>query len=152
VGNAVAEKNTFAAFLNAAPDFANEAVQNWCQPKQDPPDVLCATGSGRQVGLELTGWIDEGQIADAKSTESIEQSIRRAIQPEPPNNTEHIHFVWLMALPKARISLSMPAHSGRSCCNWSIKSTADGVPRKLGIHRRDAGGRTLAVTRQLENI
>jgi hypothetical protein len=35
--------------------------------------------------------------------ESIEQSIRRAIRPEPPNNTEHIHLVWLMALPKARI-------------------------------------------------
>lgn len=25
------------------------------------------------------------------------------IRPEPPNNTEHIHFAWLLTLPKARI-------------------------------------------------
>lgn len=103
MGNPVAEKTTFAAFLAAAPDFAGEAVQNWCQPVQDPPDVLCTTVSGRQVGLELTGWLDEDQIADAKNTESIEDSFRKAIQPDPPNNTEHIHFAWLLTVPKARI-------------------------------------------------
>jgi hypothetical protein len=104
MGNPLAEKETFAAFLAAAPDFAGEAVRDWHQPKQDPPDVLCSTVSGRQVGLELTGWIDEEQIADAKSIESMENSIRKAIQPEPPNNTEHIHFAWLLTLPKARVN------------------------------------------------
>ena len=109
MGNPVAEKNTFAAFLAAVPEFAGEAVQNWCQPKEDPPDVLCTTTSGHQVGLELTGWLDDGQIADAKSTESIEDTIRKAIRPEPPNNTEHIHLAWLLTLPKARVK---PADAG----------------------------------------
>jgi hypothetical protein len=103
VGNPVAEKNTFTAFLAAAPDFAGEAVQNWCQPKEDPPDVACTTVSGHQVGLELTEWLDQGQMADAKSTETMEDSIRKAIRPEPPNNTEHIHLAWLLTLPKARV-------------------------------------------------
>lgn len=109
MGNPVAEKTIFAAFLAAAPDFAGEAVQNWCQPAQDPPDMLCTTVSGRQVGLELTGSLDEDQIADAKNTESIENSFQKAIQPEPPNNTEHIHFAWLLTVPKARIK---PADAG----------------------------------------
>jgi len=103
VGNPLAEKNMFTAFLAAAPDFAGEGVQNWCQPKQDPPDVMCTTVSDRQVGLELTEWLDQGQIADAKGTETIEDSIRKAIRPEPPNNTEHIHLAWLLTLPKARV-------------------------------------------------
>jgi hypothetical protein len=54
VGNLVAEKNTFAAFLNEAPAFAGDKVANWSQPKQDPPDILCTTEAGRQIGLELT--------------------------------------------------------------------------------------------------
>lgn len=109
MGNGVAEKSIFAAFLDAAPDFAGESVQDWSQPKQDPPDVLCATVAGRHVGLELTGWIDEGQIADTRSAESIESSVRKAIEPEPPNNTEHIQSVWLLRLPRARVK---PADAG----------------------------------------
>lgn len=103
VGNAVAEKKTFAAFLDAAPGFAGEAVADWTQPKRDPPDVLCTTATGRQVGLELTEWLDEGQITEAKGMESIQESILKAINPEPPNNTEHIHLAWLRTRPKARV-------------------------------------------------
>jgi hypothetical protein len=42
--------------------------------------------------------------------ETIEDSIRKAIRPEPPNNTEHIHLAWLLTLPKARIK---PADAGK---------------------------------------
>ena len=103
MGDPVAEKAVFAAFLAAAPEFAGEPVATWLQPKQDPPDVLCTTAGGRQVGLELTQWLDEGQITAAKREESIEDSIRRAIQPDPPNDTEHIHFAQLLTLPNARM-------------------------------------------------
>lgn len=103
MGNPVAEKKTFTSFLAAAPNFAGDIVQNWVQPEEDPPDVLCITAAGRQVGLELTEWLDQGQIAEAKVTEKIQDSIRKAIQPEPPNDTEHIHLAWLHTLPKARV-------------------------------------------------
>ncbi len=92
MGNQRAEKETFAAFLAAAPEFSGEVMRDWYQPKQDPPDVQCTTISGRNIGLELTGWIDEEQTANAKGMELIENSISKAIDPEPPNNTEHIHF------------------------------------------------------------
>jgi hypothetical protein len=103
MGDPNAEKAVFAAFLTAAPEFAGEPVATWSQPKQDPPDVLCTTSTGRQVGLELTQWLDEEQIAEAKREESVEDSIRKAIQPEPPNDTEHIYFAWLLTLPNARM-------------------------------------------------
>jgi hypothetical protein len=103
MGNPTAEKNTFAAFLAAAPAFAGDEIANWSQPKDDPPDVLCTTKAGLYVGLELTEWLDNGQIASAKADEAIENSIRQAIRPEPPNNTDHIHMAWLLTLPKARV-------------------------------------------------
>jgi hypothetical protein len=77
VGNPVAENTIFAAFLAAAPDFAGDPVQSWCQPKQDPPDVLCMTAAGRQAGLELTEWLDQGQITEAKGMETIRR-LRKA--------------------------------------------------------------------------
>jgi hypothetical protein len=77
-------------------------VQKWHSPEQDPPDVLCTTAAGRQVGLELTGWLDQGQIAEAKKAETITDSIQKLIGPEP-NSTKHIHFARLETLPKARV-------------------------------------------------
>lgn len=109
MGNPIAEKNTFTAFLNAAPEFAGDAIAGWSQPKQDPPDVLCTTVAGCHVGLELTEWLDQGQITRAKGMEAIETSILKALGPEPPNNTEHIHVAWLLTLPKARVK---PADAG----------------------------------------
>jgi len=137
VGNPAAEKNTFAAFLNAAPAFAGDKITNWSQPKQDPPDVLCTTEAGLQVGLELTGWLDNGQITDAKAIEAIEQSIRKALRPEPPNHTEHIHYAWLRTLPRARIK---PTDEG-----------AGGTGKRNGSGRSAAAGRTSAVTRRWRN-
>ncbi|MEX2260637.1 MAG: hypothetical protein WD696_01730 [Bryobacteraceae bacterium] len=103
VGNPVAEKNTFTAFLKVAPDFARDPIENWSQPTQDPPDVLCTTKAGRQVGLELTEWLDQEQISQGKGMESIQKSVLEAIRPEPPNNTENISFAWLHTLAKARV-------------------------------------------------
>lgn len=56
---------------------------------------------GRKIGVELTSWLEESQIGRAKTQESLEKSIRDAIRPEPPNQTEHIRFLWLF--PKRRM-------------------------------------------------
>ena len=104
-----AEKSIFTEFLNAAPNFAGENIASWGQPKEDPPDVFCTTTAGRTIGIELTEWLDQGQMSEAKGLESIERSILTAIQPDPPNNTEHIHFASLLTLPRARVR---PADAG----------------------------------------
>jgi hypothetical protein len=103
MGNPAVEKNVFTAFLDASPSFAGEFVATWSQPKADPPDILCATSTARKIGLELTGWLDEDQMSRAKGVEAIHDSILKAIRPEPPNTTEHIHFAWLLSLPRARV-------------------------------------------------
>ena len=102
-GKYALEKWAFTAFLNAKPEFAGEAIINWDQPVSDPPDVLCKTQTGRKIGVELTEWLDQAQIAQAMGLEHIQRSILEAISPQPPNNTEHIHLARLFLRPKMRV-------------------------------------------------
>src|SRR5579864_3104231 len=81
--------------------FAGAAVTDWRQPAQDPPDVEADLADGRRVAVELTSWLDESQIGREKKVEMMEASFRDAIQPEPPNETDHIFLVWLA--PKRRM-------------------------------------------------
>lgn len=101
MGNPAEEKGVFAGFLCAAPLFADGALTGWCQPKNDPPDIECDLADGRKIGIELTSWLEESRIGRAKIQEAIEKSMRDAIKPERPNQTEHIHFVWMS--PKRRV-------------------------------------------------
>jgi hypothetical protein len=101
MGNPEEEKRAFEGFLNGAPLFADAGVTNWSQPKNDPPDIECDLVDGRKIGIELTSWLEESQIGQAKIQESLETSIRDAIKPEPLNQTEHIHLLWMS--PKRRM-------------------------------------------------
>ena len=101
MGNPADEKRVFEGFLDAAPLFAGAEVTKWSQPKNDPPDIECDLVDGRKIGLELTSWLDESQIEQAKSLESLEKSIRDAIKPEPPNHTQHIYSLWMF--PRRRM-------------------------------------------------
>jgi hypothetical protein len=101
MGNRAGEHRVFAGFLAEAPLFAGSSVVDWRQPLKDPPDIECDLADGRKIGVELTSWLDESQIGSEKWVESVETSLRDAIQPEPPNQTEHIRFVWLA--PKRRM-------------------------------------------------
>ena len=93
MGNPAEEKRVFEGFLAAAPLFAGVGVTKWCSSKNDWPDIECYLVDGRRIGLELTSWLEESQIRRAKIQESLEKSIRDAIRPEPPNQTEHIHLL-----------------------------------------------------------
>lgn len=102
MGNRAEEKAVFEGFLNAGPMFAGFEVKKWSQPKNDPPDIETELADGRKVGIELTSWLDESQIGREKKVEFVELSLRDAIQPEPPNQTEHIFLVWMA--PKCRMA------------------------------------------------
>lgn len=54
------------------------------------------------IGLELTTWIDEGQISRAKREESIEASLRSALQSVPANDTANIRLVWMFPIRRVR--------------------------------------------------
>jgi len=104
MGSRAEEKAVFEGFLNAAAMFAGSEVKKWFQPVNDPPDVEVETADGRKVDIELTSWLDESQIGREKRVEFVEQSFRDAIQPEPPNQTEHLFLVWMA--PKRRMALA----------------------------------------------
>lgn len=104
MGSRREEKAVFEGFLNADPMFAGVEVKKWSQPKNDPPDIETEMADGRKVGIELTSWLDESQIGREKKVEFVELSFRDAIQPEPPNQTEHILLLWMA--PKRRMALT----------------------------------------------
>lgn len=100
MGNPVEEGRIFGAFLKDCPLFAGIPVTKWAQLQKDPPDIECYLQDGRAIGVELTNWVNEQQVADAKRQESIEEPFRRALN-EVPNETQHFQLVWMNV--KARL-------------------------------------------------
>jgi hypothetical protein len=102
MGNPAEEKRIFSAFLNDCPLFAGSPVRNWTQPLRDPPDIKCDLEDGRTIGVELTNWLDEQQIANARHHESKEDPFRRALF-EVPNKTQHFRLVWMNVKGRLRM-------------------------------------------------
>jgi len=100
------EKAIFEAFRRVCPDFAGEPVQGIpIQPpdETDFPDVICATVSGKRIGVELGQWLNEQELKTAKSIERFQKSILDAIGPQGDNDTDNIYVVWPKAKAKVRI-------------------------------------------------
>lgn len=97
------ERAIFEAFLRVLPEFAGETVQEWRQPCDEFPDVICTSSSGKRIGVELGEWLNEEEIRTAKSMERIQDSILEAIGKQGDNRTENIYFVWLEPKAKARV-------------------------------------------------
>jgi hypothetical protein len=111
MGKPAEERAVFQGFLNAAPMFAGAAVSSWSSSNQQPADIECDLVGGRRVGVQLTTWLDEQQMSEAKRDECIEMSLRPALVPPPPNNTEHFFSIFVYA--KARLR-SADAHGFRT--------------------------------------
>jgi len=99
------EKSIFEAFLRTAPQFAGEGIVEWEQPADENefPDVICKSGSGRRIGVELGEWLNEAQMGAAKGMGRLQDSIRAAIGEQGSNTTDNIYSVCLDPKAKARI-------------------------------------------------
>jgi len=106
------EKPIFESFLRVCPDFASEPIKDWdvvnewyakralaspAKPYDERPDIIALTTSGKKIGVELKSWVNREQIAAARKQERIQENILKAIGEQPPNETQHIGFVWLSA-------------------------------------------------------
>jgi len=91
------ENAIFKAFLQETPGFAGERLEKWEQPNDENefPDVKCITITGQKIGVELSKWLNEAQIADAKKIERIHGSIRSAVGSQGDNMTKHIYYLLL---------------------------------------------------------
>jgi hypothetical protein len=100
------------SFLKVCPDFAGEPITEWDvvdkwyanrglapppKPFDKRPDIIVRTASGKKVGIELKAWVNQEQIAEARQRERIQDDILEAIGKQPPNQTQHIGYVWLSA-------------------------------------------------------
>ena len=101
MGNPAEEKQIFTAFMSDCPLFAGSPVTNWTQPQREPLDVECDLQDGRAVGLQLTNWLNQRQIASAREQESMEEPFRRALH-GIPNETLHFHLVWMNVKERLR--------------------------------------------------
>lgn len=104
------EGNIFAAFLKFCPLFTGEAIRDWIQPQSDPPDILCTTLSGKKVGVELRGWLQEDEMAYGISYERREHSVMEALGDQGDNPCKNVHWVWLHPKESARIRQKDRAH------------------------------------------
>lgn len=77
MGSREQEKAIFDVFLRKEPKFAGEEIDNWTQPADEKefPDVICTSTSGHRIGVELTEWLNEGEIQAAIGLESRKLSI-----------------------------------------------------------------------------
>ncbi len=83
-----AEAANFEAFRQAHPNFAGRPLAG-IQRGGDPPDVLCLDASGNRIGVELSQWVNQRQMAASKRRFKVEDSYRLAIRSpevEPPAN------------------------------------------------------------------
>jgi hypothetical protein len=95
------EKSIFEAFLLANPQFAGDRICSWkLAAPNDPPDVICATESGKTVGIEIAQWAHQREMAAGKAREAVEQTIRDAIGSQPPNTSENFELVVFFAREK----------------------------------------------------
>ena len=81
--------STFPTFLNGTTFVAAST---------DPPDFIGESGGGRRVGLELTSWLNCGQVKSARGRERMRRDLLRIIEwerhPRPRN------FSYAVIMPR----------------------------------------------------
>jgi hypothetical protein len=104
------EKSIFEVFLLANPQFAGERICSWkLTAPNDPPDVICATESGKTVGVEIAQWAHQREMAAGKVREAVEQNISDAIGCQPPNGSDNFELV--VFFPREKVHLPAADHA-----------------------------------------
>jgi hypothetical protein len=93
------ERELWRGFLAAEPGFAGESIGS-AVDGPDPPDVLCASLSGKKIGVELASWSPREHLSWRNARKSFEESYLRIIETASHQRPERIGWVWLH--PKGR--------------------------------------------------
>jgi len=83
------ESTAWTEFIAANPRFAGEEIAHWSDGP-DPPDVLCVGASGKVIGVELTKWVEHGQVTTGRGRELLENSYLKLIGSNNEPRPEHI--------------------------------------------------------------
>lgn len=93
------ERELWKGFLAAEPGFAGESIGS-AVDGPDPPDVLCASLSGKKIGVELASWSPREHVSWRTARKSFEESYLQIIDSANHQRPERIGWVWLH--PKGR--------------------------------------------------
>lgn len=96
------EQKVFDAFVALRPNFAGRPVQ--CARGANPPDFTCVDSGGAQIGVELSEWLHETQIARERPRYQLEREYRQAIDSRRVSPPANIGGIWLWA--RRRLSRS----------------------------------------------
>ena|SRR6266568_1397368 len=95
MASAAVEQKVFGAFVALLPNFAGRPVK--CARGANPPDFLCTDFSGVQIGVELSEWLNQAQIARQRPRYQLEREYRQAIDSRSVPPPMNIGGVWLFA-------------------------------------------------------
>lgn len=87
------EKKVFDQFITISPTFAGRPVT--CSIGANPPDILCIDSGGQRIGVEMSEWVDEEQIAREKPQYQREEALLKVIDSKsvpPPKNIGVVTF------------------------------------------------------------
>ena len=93
------ERQFWRGFLAAEPGFAGDHIGS-AVDGPDPPDILCVTGSGKKIGVELATWNQSERVTYGKARRSFEGSYLQILESANHARPDRIGWVWLH--PKRR--------------------------------------------------
>lgn len=95
------EKLFFETFMSIHPDFLD--ARRW-RPGPEPPDVIITDVQNRQIGVELTEWLDKRQTTPSIGDQENQMKWLAALDTEnrtPPQNFQAVS-IWFRS--RARFS------------------------------------------------
>jgi hypothetical protein len=87
------EKLLFETFIATHPDFLD--IKTWI-PGPEPPDIIGTDSHSRQIGIELTEWLDKRQTTPSVANQENQMKWLSALDTEnhaPPQNFQYVQ-IW----------------------------------------------------------
>jgi len=104
MASAEVENKVFEQFTRQLPTFAGRPV-TWAAG-ENPPDFLCTDNAGNRIGVELSEWLDETQIAQERPQYQREEEFLAVIRSRDEPPPKNIGNIWIFANENVRLSAS----------------------------------------------
>jgi len=134
MASAQVEQMVFDAFTRICPNFAGRQVT--CSPGANPPDFLCVDSAGARIGVELSEWLDEDQIARERPQYQVEEQFLEVIQSRKVQPPAQIGAIWIFENEGRRLQSNEASGFRDQLYRFARSSTQLGLPSKIMMIRR----------------
>jgi hypothetical protein len=102
--SAAVEQKVFGNFVGILPNFAGRAVTS--APGPNPPDFMCVDSVGVRIGVELSEWLHEDQIARERPAYRREREFLSVIDSRNVPPPKNIGNLWIFGRERIRLNPS----------------------------------------------